>query len=94
MSYYKSKITAVATLTGPSKGRTLKAMRQRADKLIGSGSTRSDGLMLLQLHKVLEACHELRLLCGRVHQQHHRSTAVAQYGNSSGLAVVFAGSHS
>ena len=53
---YRRKITLAATMVGNSKGRTLRALRDRVDKLCQCAETRTEGLALQEYYrKILRA---------------------------------------
>lgn len=56
LSYYKRKLSLRAVLVGKKKGRTIKALRERTEKLLSVESTRHIGRLLQQyLEKVVVA---------------------------------------
>ena len=56
-SYYRESLSLRSVLVGKSKGRTIKALRERVDKLCASKETRTEGLTLSRYHdQVKRAC--------------------------------------
>ena len=60
LQFYKDTCAAKHVSAGKSKGRTLRAMWDRSQKLLGSGATRDAGADLQAYHSDMKVVHEFR----------------------------------